>query len=264
MIKKQLPRVLGRIVRAALPHVGFDAKVRLAEVILRDCGFGSGGNIASSNEEAVFELITNDAPVLIDVGAHVGEYTARFLARFHDGRAYCFEPVQAHFDLLQEAVRHENRAELLQYALSDFEGEATIYRDAEVSGLASLSKRRLDHLSISMDIEESAKVTTLDAFASQRGLDHVDLLKLDVEGHELKVLQGATELFASHRVEMVQFEFGGCNLDTRTNLQDFYSFMARYGFCMYVITRYGLQRIERYREIYEQYRTTNFAAVYEP
>jgi hypothetical protein len=128
----------------------------------------------------------------------------------------------------------------------------------------SLSKRGLDHFSISFDIEESTKVTTVDAFASRRGLRRVDLLKIDVEGHELNVLRGASKMLSAHQIGVVQFEFGGCNLDTRTNFHDFYSLMTGYGFCMYVITRYGLQRIDNYREIFEQYRTTNFVAVHEP
>lgn len=259
-----MSRIVGRFIRAAVPYASFDAKLRLANDVLQECGFGLGSCIETSNEQAVFDLITKDVPLLIDVGAHVGQYAARFLNRFTQGRALCFEPVQPHFELLQRATQVLDRVELFQYALSDFDGEATIYRDAEVSGLASLSKRRLYDRPISMDIEETVRVTTLDAFVSQSGLAFIDLLKLDVEGHELGVLQGATQLLSSHRVGIVQFEFGGCNLDTRTNLQDFYAFMGSYGFHMYVITRYGLQRIEKYREIYEQYRTTNFVAVYEP
>ena len=105
-------------------------------------------------------------------------------------------------------------------------------------------------------------MTTLDAFASRRGLRHIDLLKIDVEGHEYDVLRGAEKLLAARQIGIVQFEFGGCNLDTRTSFRDFYSLMTEYGFCLYVISKYGLQRIEKYREIYEQYGTTNFAAVY--
>ena len=250
--------------RTVLPRISFDDKLDLADSILQDCGFGSGDDLALSNERCVFDLVRNDAPVLIDAGAHVGGYASFFLTHFPNGQAYCFEPVQAHFDLLQRKLASVNRVELFQFALSDFVGETSIYRDAQVSGLASLSKRKLDHFSISMNIEETVKVTTLDTFASQQSIEYVDLLKLDVEGHELKVLQGATELFSSHRVGVVQFEFGGCNLDTRTSLRDFYFFMTRYGFCMYVINRYGLEQIKHYREMYEQYRTTNFVGVYQP
>jgi hypothetical protein len=123
-IKKWLPRVIGRIARMALPHIGFEAKIRLADTILQDCGFGSGADLASSNEETVFELLPDENPVLVDVGAHIGEYTTRFLARFHEGRAYAFEPVQAHFNLLQQELPHQDRVELVQCAVSDFEGEA--------------------------------------------------------------------------------------------------------------------------------------------
>ena len=108
----------------ALPHIGFEAKIRLADTILQDCGFGSGADLASSNEETVFDLLPDENPVLVDVGAHIGEYTKRFLARFHEGRAYAFEPVQAHFNLLQQELPHQDRVELVQCAVSDFEGEA--------------------------------------------------------------------------------------------------------------------------------------------
>jgi hypothetical protein len=60
---------------------------------------------------------------------------------------------------------------------------------------------------------------------------------------------------------MVQFEFGGCNLDSRTSLQEYYYFMTQNGFRLCVVTKYGLERIEPYCEIYKQYRTTNFVAL---
>ena len=112
-----------------------------------------------------------------------------------------------------------------------------------------------------MAIEECVPTTTLDRFAAVNEIGHIDVLKIDVEGHELDVLHGATEMLSSGRIDVVQFEFGGCNLDTRTNLHEFYSLMSAYGYVIHIITKHGLERIEHYREIYEQYRTTNFVAV---
>lgn len=52
-----------------------------------------------------------------------------------------------------------------------------------------------------------------------------------VEGHELDVLAGAEEALKS--VQLVQFEFGGCNIDTRTYFQDFFYFFQQHGFAIH-------------------------------
>jgi len=90
------------------------------------------------------------------------------------------------------------------------------------------------------------------------------LLKIDVEGHELDVLTGALEMLKNHRIRMVSFEFGGCNIDTRTFFQDYWKFFAQFhGFEFYRITPSGyLTRVWKYREIYEQFRTTNFLVIF--
>jgi hypothetical protein len=94
------------------------------------------------------------------------------------------------------------------------------------------------------------------------GLAHsIDLLKIDVEGHELSVLRGATKTMERGLIKVVQFEFGGCNLDTRTNLQDFFYFFKEFKFVIGLVQPAGrIQLLEQYDEFYEQYRTTNFVA----
>jgi hypothetical protein len=87
----------------------------------------------------------------------------------------------------------------------------------------------------------------------------IDLAKLDIEGFELAALRGFGEAIRKTRV--VQFEFGGCNLDTRTNFQDFYYFFAGLNFKIYRITPLGLNEISEYHELDEIYLTTNFLAV---
>ena len=62
-------------------------------------------------------------------------------------------------------------------------------------------------------------------------------------------------------IKLVQFEFGGCNLDTRTNLQDFFYFFKEFNFVIGLVRpRRRIQSLEKYDEFYEQYRTTNFVA----
>jgi hypothetical protein len=124
------------------------------------------------------------------------------------------------------------------------------------SGLASLTDRRLNHLSINMDVKETVQVTTIDAAVPKVS---IDILKIDIEGHELNALKGALETLK--RVRVVQFEFGGANIDTRTFFQDFFYFFQKQNFTIYRITPLGIVKIRKYNERMERFITTNYVAV---
>jgi len=95
----------------------------------------------------------------------------------------------------------------------------------------------------------------------ERGIARIDLLKIDVEGHELDVLRGSRRALERGIVKLIQFEFGGCNLDTRTTFQDFFYLFRDVGFQVGVVQPTGrLQWLANYDEMLEQYRTTNFVA----
>ena len=84
--------------------VSFELAVRIAKKLLAGQGFGAGAGVRSSGETGVFKLIEADAPILFDVGGHVGEYTEAFLTAFPRGRSYVFEPSASHVDLLRRRL----------------------------------------------------------------------------------------------------------------------------------------------------------------
>jgi hypothetical protein len=57
----------------------------------------------------------------------------------------------------------------------------------------------------------------------------IDFVKIDTEGYELNVLQGFENYLA--QVQIIQFEYGGCNLDSNTKLIDIIKYLEKYGFC---------------------------------
>jgi FkbM family methyltransferase len=198
---------------------------------------------------------------LFDVGAHVGEYTEAFLSAFPRGRSYAFEPSASHLAILQKRLGGRAEVKIFPVGLGAEVGSFPLYKDREISGLASLSQRRLDHFNIKMDHVESVTIITVDEMVTETSVSAIDLLKIDVEGHELTVLRGASKAMERGLVKLVQFEFGGCNLDTRTNLQDFFYFFKDYDFVIGLVQPSGrIKMLDRYDEFYEQYRTTNFLA----
>jgi FkbM family methyltransferase len=190
----------------------------------------------------------------------VGEYSKAFLNRFPDARVFLFEPSIPHLERARAAL--PAGARIFDVALSERDGSATLYKDAKITGLASLTKRNLDHLGISMQLSEPVQCRTLDGIMDEEKIEYVDLLKIDVEGHELDVLKGGRRALESRRIGLVQFEFGGCNLDTRVVLRDFFQFLQPLGFTLHLIRPFGdLAPLPRYQEAYEQYQTTNYLAV---
>lgn len=231
----------GMNIGAAADHPGTSGEARLLESLARGW----------SREPFV---------TVFDVGSHAGEYASCVLGRLGErARLYCFEPSRGSFERLRSSLAGRPNAQLFELGLGDERGSQTLYGDAAGSGGASLYERRLEHLDVSFAPLQEVKVDTLDDFCEERGIDRIHLLKLDVEGHELRVLRGAQRLLANGAVDCIQFEFGGTDIDSRTFFQDFFHLLDP-GFRLHRVLKDGLAPIDVYDEALEIFVTTNFCA----
>lgn len=233
---------------------------------LRLSGIGTGAGVDNSGEKSVINLLLSlQQPYCVfDAGANKGQY----LNMVFDGLAgkdfniHSFEPCKFTFNQLLANSPASEKIILNNTGLSNKEGESIIYFNEEGSRLASLTKRRLNHFGTNFDKSETIKLTTIDNYCLQNKIEYIHLLKLDVEGHELNVLEGASKMFSNKSVGITTFEFGGCNIDTRTFFQDFYYFFKEHEMRLFRITPSGyFFPIDNYKEQYEQFVTTNFIAV---
>ena len=242
----------------------------LYELSLAGLNFGEGNHPDLSGERSVIELIKRRCAgrsppfVVFDVGANTGVYTRAILSVFDQAaEIWCFEPSESAFRLLEADIGHVDAVHLRRLGLSDEEGDATLYSPGEASKLGSLydTGRRLERLGMSVALAERVALTTVDRFLAAEGIQRVDLLKVDVEGHELKVLQGARQSLASDRIDAIQFEFSAANVESRTFFRDFYELLTP-RFSLYRVLQDGLQPIDQYKEAYEVFkRATNYLAL---
>ena len=230
-------------------------------------GIGAGASVESSGEAGIFlklREIAKEPLCIFDVGANKGQFINLALRNLEGVKfqIYAFEPAAETYRVLAETVRGFQNIVLNNFGLSGQSGQLELHYDVEGSGLASLTERRLEHFGISLSQKEVVRLETLDNYCAAQGIARIDLLKIDVEGHELDVLRGGERMFKSDAVGMVSFEFGGCNIDTRTYFQDFYYFFREYGMEISRVTPSGyLVPVNSYKESFEQFRTTNFLAV---
>lgn len=229
-------------------------------------GIGIGSFVESSAEAAVFRLLKEKfAPpyCVFDVGANRGKFTELLLTQIPVDQVaiHCFEPSKAAFALLSTALQ-QGEVKLNNFGLGRTQEERQLFADKPASGMASLSKRDLTYRGIEFAYAETVLLSTVDAYCAEHGITRIHLLKLDIEGHELEALAGAAGMFAAGAIDMVLFEFGGASIDSRVFFRDYWEFFLPKGMQIYRITPSGyLFPIQTYREIDEQFRTTNFVAV---
>ena len=196
-----------------------------------------------------------DAQVLFDVGANAGDWTLAAQRTWPQAAVHAFEPST---DTYRRLVERTSGAVCVQAALGDVETDATLYAVAGQSGLSSLHRRDLAAHDMTMTAAESVHVTTLDAYCAENGIDRIDYLKIDAEGNDLAVLQGASRMLAAGAIRFVQFEFGGCNIDSRTFLRDFVRLLEP-EFRVSRMLADGLEPLD-YSERDEVFITSNFLA----
>ena len=198
--------------------------------------------------------------VIFDVGANIGEYAKDIRKVFGDSaKIFCFEPGAATFEQLQQNIQSDSGTSAHRFGLGETEGAFTLFYDQPASTIASLHDLPSDH-PWKGDRTEQVQVRTIDNFCKDEGIAHIHFLKVDVEGHELQVLRGASEMINSDKVDYVQFEFGFRQMDSKGYFRDFYNLLhERYN--LFRIVQDGVYPISTYHESLEVFvGVSNFLA----
>jgi FkbM family methyltransferase len=168
-----------------------------------------------------------------DVGANVGQTSASALTSFADARVFAFEPHPVTFLQLLQRLGQDPRVAAHNLALSNTGGVAPFFEYSS-STLNSLIpdaqyavRRGVTPCAITV------ACATLDEFCNQYDIQTIDVLKIDTEGCELVVLQGAQQLLSTDKIRFVYAEFNDMSPRlgaTGGALIPISNFLARFGF----------------------------------
>ena len=200
--------------------------------------------------------------VVFDVGAHSGKYAATVLSIFGaTTRIHCFEPAHATCETLHQRFRDEPRVRIHELALGRQAGRQALYTNPDRSGLASFFDGRFQLSGVEATATEEVDVVRLDALCAEAGIERIHFLKIDVEGADFDVLQGAGRMLAEGRIDAIQFEFGECHLVSRTFFYDFFTLLNP-EYQLYRVLPRGLAPLPTYRTTYDIFVSgTNYLAI---
>lgn len=186
------------------------------------------------------QLLTTDAPVVVDVGAHRGESIQHFKSIYPDCQLYSFEPDSQNFAEL-EKVAAQFGATTMCVALGEKEEVGHYYRQSisHLGGLLPINADSTDSLGYARQATNEEIVvskTTLDNACATLGIAHVHILKIDVQGFERQVLEGATAILQHTDCAVIEiglYDFYG----KTTSFVDVVNLMQAAGFSLWDIAK---------------------------
>lgn len=170
--------------------------------------------------------------VIFDVGANVGQTTQKYRKLFPKADIYGFEPFRPVFEIYLNTCKGDRRIHPENIALSNRTGDAEFF----VNSLHYTNSLLRNNTEYTNDLQSYApiatihvKTATLDSYCATHAVERIHILKMDVQGGELLVLEGALELLTSARINLIYAEVEFVPIYQRQPLlKDLESFLVQY------------------------------------
>jgi len=186
-----------------------------------------------SNAEANVHLHKKSVEIIFDVGANIGQTATAYAKAFPGSEIYCFEPIQETFDQLEQNVKKYKNIHTFCKGLGKVNEDKDIY----VYSMGVLASCVLESpLLSSKDSVNKAtiKLESIDSFCLRKNIQSIDLLKVDTEGFDFDVIQGAEKLLQQQMINFIYFEFfyiGDDNVENSGGrLIDIHNYLTKFNY----------------------------------
>ncbi|MGA7385412.1 MAG: FkbM family methyltransferase [Methylocella sp.] len=171
---------------------------------------------------------SGNVTTVFDVGANHGDWADLATKAFPTAEIHAFEIVPETFARLQGRFGNAQNIILNEIGLSDSEGALDVYFSPKRHLLATCVAGFSEAFHKYKPETRVASATTGDRYCAERGIESIDVLKIDVEGFEPQVLRGFQGMLSRARIDVIQFEYGYINIDTHFLLKDFYDYLLQF------------------------------------
>jgi FkbM family methyltransferase len=186
--------------------------------------------IGDTNGERWLLTLMNDQPVVFDVGFHDGASTNEILRARPKAQVTCFDPSRFALQCYKKSFASDGRIAFENQGLSSEPAELEFYDYQNMSN--SLAPRNKEMRGQTPTVYK-VPVTTIDTFCVERGIDRINLIKIDAEGYDLSVLEGARKLFSKQGVDLFMFEFASGWSASKRYLWEVYEYFEALPYKLY-------------------------------
>jgi FkbM family methyltransferase len=209
-------------------------------------------------------------PVLLDIGANIGNYSFELAKAIPSCCCYALEPNPVTFEQLVARTREVPNIVCINCGAGSESRNLSlfVYRIKESTGHASLYKEvftDIHHQDDKSITNLDCTIEKIDTLMQLRSIDEqeVHFIKIDAEGHELEALKGSLNIIEQGCVRAVQFEFNEMNIISRVFLKDFYDLLGQ----QWTFYRLDTQKLiplgDRYDPGNETFKYQNIIAIHQ-
>ncbi len=152
-----------------------------------------------------------EKPIIFDVGAHQGVYSVLFRKIFPTSVVYAFEPFGDTFSRLKENTASDPSIHPFNFGFSNREGTEIFHSNMHDGTNSLFSTNELSSQTWGEGVLDTKNVVqaefkTIDSFISAMAIPRIDLLKIDVQGAEYLVMEGAARTCKKESIQLIYNE----------------------------------------------------------
>jgi FkbM family methyltransferase len=188
---------------------------------------------------------------ILDIGAHRGETIKILLSAFNPSKIICFEPQQDNYHYLKNNFSENPKIELKNFALGDKIETKTLNVNAD-PGTSSLMQFNEKSKYLKLKSFLLGKKNYKDLILRKEEIDvypldsinfdfkNIDMIKIDVEGYEEKVLKGAEKTFVKNNIKIILIEFHLSKMFKEYNYNNLINLLEKNGYTLYKKIKFPL------------------------
>lgn len=245
--------------------------VRFARFLSDGSRLDIDNNMRTNGEIAVQKSIIknrkNNSVCAFDVGANIGLWTESFTQIAKELGAiftvHAFEPCESTCKALNRNLDQWiiiDQVITNKIGLSSSIGERSFYSIGSGGGVNGFYPTENPETQVVQKI----RTDTVDNYCATNTISHIDIIKVDTEGHDLEVLFGAKEVLSSGAVDFIQFEYNHRWIDAQHFLRDAFDYLLPLGFSIGKVTPKGIEFYSGWDYELESFKEANYLAVRTP
>src|SRR6266536_681236 len=206
----------------------------------------------------------DEKTIVFDVGANVGDWTCAMIERAKDVsdlQVHACEPCSGTYNILLNrisALAGAAKVIPLCKACSRSPGVGALHVVGTGAGTNSLTYAEQGAT------VEQVELRSIDAYCNTSDIDHISLLKIDAEGHDAEVVNGATRMLRQQKIDVLQFEYNQRWIFSCAFLRDVFNVVNPLGYAIGKVTPLGIEFYDKWHWELETFREGNYVACLPP